>query len=56
MKKLEYVKAEAETIQFEDGDLFTAANASCTYRGTNNGQGNQGGNNGHNNGEGGYGN
>ena len=49
---MEYVKAEAETIVFEDGDLFTAANASCTYRGTNNGQGDHGGNYGNNEGVG----
>ena len=44
---MEYVK-----IVFEDGDLFTAANASCTYRGTNNGHGDNGGNDGNNEGVG----
>lgn len=43
---MEYVKAEAETI------VFTAANASCTYRGTNNGHGDHGGNDGNNEGVG----
>ena len=49
---MECVKAEAETIVFEDGDLFTAANESCTYRGTNNGHGDYGGNDGSNEGVG----